>query len=117
MHLPLVSIIGPESGSRFWDRSDAHLLEKRLVSRGKPGPLFPTMRWVRRLCGALLLGLGVATGAESSLAPAQAQEVSETGFQRFVQGLWPAAKARGISRATFDEAFRGVQPDPKIVAL
>ena len=31
--------------------------------------------------------------------------------------LWPEAKARGVSRATFDEAFRGVAPDAKIVAL
>jgi lytic murein transglycosylase len=56
-------------------------------------------------------------GAEGWVRPAQAQEVSEAGFQRFVQSLWPAAKARGVSRATFNEAFRGVQPDPKIIAL
>jgi membrane-bound lytic murein transglycosylase B len=36
---------------------------------------------------------------------------------RFVEGLWPEAKARGVSRATFDEAFRGVLPDAKIIAL
>ncbi|WP_445504615.1 lytic murein transglycosylase [Microvirga sp. G4-2] len=75
------------------------------------------MRLVRRFCGALLLGLSITIGVEDGLRPAQAQEVSEAGFQRFVQSLWPAAKARGISRATFDEAFRGVQPDPKIIAL
>ncbi|WP_084731670.1 lytic murein transglycosylase [Microvirga vignae] len=78
-----------------------------------PLPLFS----VRRFCGALLLGLSVTSGMEGWTRPAQAQEVSEDGFQRFVQSLWPAAKARGISRATFDEAFRGVQPDPKIIAL
>jgi membrane-bound lytic murein transglycosylase B len=79
--------------------------------------MHPPPSMVRRFCGALLLGLSVAAGVDGGVRPAQAQEVSEAGFQRFVQGLWPAAKARGISRATFDEAFRGVQPDPKIVAL
>jgi membrane-bound lytic murein transglycosylase B len=78
-----------------------------------PLPLFP----VRRFCGALLLSLSFAFGVEGGTRPAQAQHASEAGFQRFVQGLWPAAKARGVSRATFEEAFRGVQPDPKIIAL
>jgi membrane-bound lytic murein transglycosylase B len=72
---------------------------------------------VRRLCGALLLGLSFAVSVEGLAHSAQAQEVSEAGFQRFVQSLWPAAKARGVSHATFEEAFRGVQPDPKIIAL
>jgi membrane-bound lytic murein transglycosylase B len=35
-------------------------------------------------------------------------------FQAFLEGLWPDAQARGVSRATFDTAFRGVVPDPKI---
>jgi lytic murein transglycosylase len=72
---------------------------------------------VRRLSGALLLGLSLTTGVGSGVPPVQAQEVSQAGFQRFVQGLWPAAKARGVSRATFEEAFRGVEPDAKIIAL
>jgi membrane-bound lytic murein transglycosylase B len=61
----------------------------------------------RLLCGAFLLGLVLSTG--------QAQ--AQTGFQSFIEGLWPQAKARGISRATFSEAFRGVEPDSKIIAL
>jgi lytic murein transglycosylase len=76
-------------------------------------PLSP----VRRLFGALLLGLSFTVGVGLAVPVAQAQETSQAGFQRFVQGLWPAAKARGVSRATFDEAFRGVEPDSKIVAL
>lgn len=38
-------------------------------------------------------------------------------FQAFVEGLWPEARARGVSRATFDDAFRGITVDPKVVAL
>ena len=72
---------------------------------------------VRRMSGALLLGLSLTAGAAFIPLPVQAQDASQAGFQRFVQGLWPAAKARGVSRATFEEAFRGVEPDAKIVAL
>lgn len=64
------------------------------------------------------MGLTMAAGLASTVSPVQAQqEVSEAGFDRFIAGLWPAAKARGVSRATFDGAFRGVAPDPKIIAL
>jgi membrane-bound lytic murein transglycosylase B len=72
---------------------------------------------VRRLSGALLLGLSLAAGVAVMALPVQAQEASQAGFQRFVQGLWPEAKARGVSQATFNEAFRGVEPDAKIIAL
>jgi len=51
-------------------------------------------------------------------APAMAQaEQTDGDFRRFVEGLWSEAKARGVSRATFDDAFRGVAPDAKIIAL
>jgi membrane-bound lytic murein transglycosylase B len=72
---------------------------------------------VRRLSGALLLGLSLTAGVAVVALPVQAQEASQAGFQRFVQGLWPEARARGISQATFNEAFRGVEPDAKIIAL
>lgn len=38
-------------------------------------------------------------------------------FGAFLRDLWPAARARGISRETFDLAFRGVTLDPSIAAL
>jgi lytic murein transglycosylase len=72
---------------------------------------------VRRLSGALLLGLSFTAGVVVMALPVQAQEASQAGFQRFVQGLWPEAKARGIFQATFNEAFQGVEPDAKIIAL
>src|SRR5688572_10909095 len=72
---------------------------------------------VRRLSGALLLGLSLTAGAAVMALPVQAQDASQAGFQRFVQGLWPEARARSISQATFNEAFRGVEPDAKIIAL
>ncbi len=73
---------------------------------------------------ALALGLAAFVQAQPLLAaqpagPAAARTASPQGssFQRFMQGLWPLAQARGISRATFDAAFRGLAPDPAIIAL
>lgn len=87
----------------------------------------------RTLCGAILISLQAlactaAAGPQDPLATASLQprdvevtgaggEVQAAEFRRFVEGLWPEARARGVSRATFDEAFRDVTPDPKIVAL
>ena len=54
------------------------------------------------LAASLLLGLGAA--------PARAES-----FPAFVASLWPEAQAHGISRATFEAAFRGVTPDPSVI--
>jgi membrane-bound lytic murein transglycosylase B len=59
---------------------------------------------------------GAGPGAGQT-APAAKAEVERGDFRRFLEGLWPEAKARGVSRATFDSAFGGVSPDPKIIAL
>jgi membrane-bound lytic murein transglycosylase B len=45
--------------------------------------------------------------------PAQAQQKP---FATFVSGLWPDAQAKGVTRATFDEALRGVTPDQRVIA-
>src|SRR5471032_1858841 len=46
-------------------------------------------------------------------APARAQEQS---FAAFQAELWPDAKAKGITRATFDLAMQGITPDPRVTA-
>ena len=55
---------------------------------------------------------GIATGApavtETPAAPAN--------FDAFLAELWPDARSRGISRATFDRAFAGLVPDPRVIA-
>jgi membrane-bound lytic murein transglycosylase B len=43
-------------------------------------------------------------------------EETKPNFQSFVEKLWPDASARGVSRATFDAAFKGVEPDPQVIA-
>ena len=46
-------------------------------------------------------------------APARAREQS---FAAFEAELWPDAQAKGITRATFDLALKGVTPDPRVIA-
>ncbi len=36
---------------------------------------------------------------------------ADAGFQTFLQALWPQAQQVGVSRATFDAATRGLEPD------
>jgi membrane-bound lytic murein transglycosylase B len=50
-------------------------------------------------------------GAQST-APAQVPA-----FTAFLQELWPDARAKGVTRATFDMAFAGVTPDPRIMPI
>jgi len=46
-------------------------------------------------------------------APARAQTQS---FAEFTAKLWPDAQQKGVTRATFDLAMRGVTPDPRVIA-
>lgn len=48
-------------------------------------------------------------------ATARAQSAQE--FQKFVEGVWPDAQKAGVSRPTFDRAFKGVTPDLTIPDL
>ena len=56
-------------------------------------------------CGVLLLALVIAW-------PALAQQP----FSNFVNGLWPEAQQKGVTRQTFDLAMRGVTPDDRVIA-
>jgi lytic murein transglycosylase len=38
-------------------------------------------------------------------------------FAAFLKELWPDAEAKGVTRATFDLAFAGVTPDPRVMAI
>ena len=48
-------------------------------------------------------------------APAQAQNERQS-FAAFQAALWPDAKAKGITRANFDLAMRGLTSDPRVIA-
>lgn len=65
---------------------------------------------IRMLAAALL-------GIVYFAAPAAAQSVSAQ-FRTWLENdLWPEAKKSGVSRATFDAAFDGVQPNLKLPDL
>jgi len=36
---------------------------------------------------------------------------ADAAFEKWLEGLWPAAQELGVSRATFDAAVRGLEPD------
>ena len=42
---------------------------------------------------------------------ASANAAPDPAFQAFIEKVWLEAKAAGVSRATFDRAFQGVEPD------
>ncbi len=50
-------------------------------------------------------------GVAAALLLAVAAPAAADAWSDFVEGLWPQAQAEGVSRATFDAAFRGVKPD------
>ncbi len=67
------------------------------------------------MCGS---GLRVGLRAFAAVAmvmfaaiPMRAPAAAADAFQDFLQSLWPEAEAQGVSRATFDAAFKGLKPD------
>ena len=75
-----------------------------------------------RRIGAALLALCVASAGDVALAqmpkpPSVKEQAFDREFQNFIVSLWSEARALGVSPATFSEAFEGVTPDAKIIAL
>ncbi|MCP4935982.1 MAG: lytic murein transglycosylase [bacterium] len=44
-----------------------------------------------------------------------AASASDKRFRQWVERLWPSARRNGVSRKTFNTAFRGVRPDPEVI--
>src|SRR4051794_7822989 len=59
---------------------------------------------VSRIFLAAILIVAAATAEAKALTPAQ-----------WVESLWPAAKAAGVSRSVYDAALGDFTPDPDIV--
>jgi lytic murein transglycosylase len=59
----------------------------------------------------------LTTGSLAAGEPRAPSLTGDAGFAAFLRGLWPIARAHGVSKATFDLAFDGVEPDPKIAEL
>lgn len=52
-----------------------------------------------------------------ALLTGEARAQGEMPFPQWLQSLWPEAQAMGITRATFDEATRGLKPNLKLPDL
>jgi lytic murein transglycosylase len=61
---------------------------------------------------AALIAVAIACLCGSSAAHA-----ADSAFTQFIASLWPEAEAAGVSRATFDEQTRGLEPDYKLPDL
>ncbi len=71
---------------------------------------FSVRRTVRLAASAIRLSLSAAAFGlllVCSVEPARA----DPAFKAFLETVWPEAKVAGVSRATFDRAFQGVEPD------
>lgn len=82
----------------------------------------PLSRTPRTVLGAAAFVLAASAAAGSSAAqpavpPARPGAQADARFAQFIAALWPEAQRRGVSRATFDAAFRGMTPDAKVIAL
>src|SRR5215469_6423838 len=56
-----------------------------------------------------------------ALAPARADPIADAAANSaqvaaFLDALWPDAQRQGVTRATFDKAFAGFTPDPRVIA-
>jgi lytic murein transglycosylase len=60
--------------------------------------------------GATRFALVAASLIAAAVAP-PARAAPDPAFTAFLQTLWPEAQQRGVSRATFDAAVRGLEPD------
>ncbi len=71
------------------------------------------LRSTARSLFPVFLGLSafVFTTVFFTVSPAQ----SNTDFKQWVSKVWPTARANGISRKTFDQAFAGVVPNPEVL--
>jgi membrane-bound lytic murein transglycosylase B len=52
-----------------------------------------------------------------AMASSPARAAPDAGFAAFIASLWPEAQAQGVSRATFDEQTRALEPDYKLPDL
>jgi membrane-bound lytic murein transglycosylase B len=61
--------------------------------------------------------LFLALLAPFAALPLYAQNAAAPGLRTFLTELWPDAQKRGVSRATYDNAIRGITPDEEVLRL
>lgn len=76
----------------------------KLVARG-----ISPVRAMAMALAFLFLTAPVPAGARTSDPPRAAE------FRKFIADMWPLAESKGISRKTFDAAFRNVTFDASLI--
>ena len=68
-----------------------------------------------RIARTLVLTLSLlAVAAPAVLGLPHRAEAAQT-FDQWIERFWPTARAAGIKRETYDLAFKGMTPDPKVI--
>jgi lytic murein transglycosylase len=67
------------------------------------------------ILSAFVAASGLTAQAQPARAPASPPSQPDD-FQKFLADLWKDAKTQGITRTTFNAAFAGVTPDPRVIA-
>ncbi|MCF6198265.1 MAG: lytic murein transglycosylase [Hyphomicrobiaceae bacterium] len=100
--------------SRINEKSDSHGQNMSWLSGWLWRPLvaLPLFGLIASLGFALPIGVGIITAGSQSATAAPA---SDKRFRQWVERLWPSARRKGVSRRTFNTAFRGVLPDPEVI--
>src|SRR5262245_56825681 len=88
-------------------------MPRRTLKAQRPHDGTGLARWRRGLLLTVLSVLACLLAAPSRTPAAPAEE----GYRRFLAELWPEAERLGISRATFERAFEGVEPDRSLPDL
>jgi lytic murein transglycosylase len=73
-------------------------------------------RFATYFVALLVAALAAITVHDAPAQPAKPAGIQQPDFSAFLKDLWPDAQARGIRRATFDLAFKGLTPDPRVIA-
>lgn len=74
---------------------------------------FVVITGLHAMCPPVFAGPSKADSALQGKSPVEKGDR----FSGFLDRIWPQARARGVSRATFDLAFKGLTPDAEVIAL
>lgn len=74
---------------------------------------FPGDETLRTILQRVVIALAALAAAGLSVP----ERARAAGFEEFLAGLWPDAKALGVSRATFDKQLAGLKPNYKLPDL
>ncbi len=91
-----------------------HEPREAFAARETPALSRPLRRPYAGLLACLGLVAAICAGLCAGNAPARA---ADERFRAFLETLWPDAKAAGVTRPVFDEAFAGLEPDLKLPDL